>query len=315
MSEMIKAPGRADAERAAEVLVSAGVSRVVLFGSVARGDASALSDIDLAAIYDDLDYRDRPAKEAELSALAKATVGRPVDLLVTDRPEWKVRTQQVRTSLEHRVAEEGVVLTDLGAGTVDWSKEMVLPTSDYEEAVRRLREVSNALTTLSRELRPDDRERAEREHGDPDEALYMFAVRMENACGQVQRVVESALKALVHAGGDERYLKGHDINELCESLSAPHLAGIRALVDEDTAAEITRWHQLSRYQPDTPHVEEDMTTLAPRMAEAACAVASYAVTWFNEADPNVKRILRAVTDIETRVTAHDLESGEARPNN
>ena len=55
-----------DARRAAEALAAAGVGRVVLFGSVARGAATERSDIDLVAIYDDIDYN-------------KRTVSRPVE--------------------------------------------------------------------------------------------------------------------------------------------------------------------------------------------------------------------------------------------
>ena len=306
---MMDSPCRADAEKAARALVSAGASRVVLFGSVARGDATGLSDIDLVAIYDDLDYRDRPAMEQRLCALARAAVGRPVDLVVTDWPEWKVRTEQVRTSLENRVAREGVVLADRGAGVVDWDKEMVLPTSDYGEAVRRLREVSNAITMLSHDLGPGDRETAERERGDPEEAVYMFVVRMENACGQAQRVVESAVKALVHLGGRERYLKGHDINELCHALAAPHSGEIRELMDEGTAGEITRWHELSRYEPDEPQPERDMIELMRRLAGVACSIATYTIAQFDEEDPHVRRIRRTAGHVRSRLAGYDLESG------
>ena len=119
------APGRADAERAAAALISAGVSRVVLFGSVARGEATGRSDIDLVAIYDDMDYAERAALERELSALAGDEAGRRVDVLATDRPEWKMRSEQLATSLESWIDKDGVVLADRGAGEVDWGKEMV----------------------------------------------------------------------------------------------------------------------------------------------------------------------------------------------
>lgn len=283
----------------------------MLFGSVARGEATGASDIDLVAIYDDLDYRERRTVELRLSALAREAVGHPVDVLVRDRPEWKVRSEQVLTSLENRVAREGVVLADRGAGKVHWNKEMVLPTNDYDEAVRRLRELSNAITMLSHDLGPGAREMAEREGGDPDEAIYMFVVRMENACGQVQRVVESAVKALVHAGGRERYLRGHDINRLCEALVAPYAGGIRQRMDEDTADEITRWQELSRYEPEKPPPEQDIVDVVPRLAGVACSVASYTVAQFDRDDAYVRRIRRAVIGIERRLIGHDLESGAA----
>ena len=105
-------PERADAELAASALAAAGVCRVVLFGSLARGEATERSDIDLLAIYDDLDYEDRWNKRWELSSLAADAVGYPVDVVVADWPEWKVRTEWVQTSLESRAARHGVVLAD-----------------------------------------------------------------------------------------------------------------------------------------------------------------------------------------------------------
>ena len=45
-----------DARRAADELIAAGAGRVLLFGSLARGEQRGASDIDLVAVYDDLDY-------------------------------------------------------------------------------------------------------------------------------------------------------------------------------------------------------------------------------------------------------------------
>lgn len=69
-------PTFAEAERAARVVAEAGAGSVLLFGSVARGDAHPYSDIDLLVIYDDLDYGHRQALTAELEGLAEAEVGR-----------------------------------------------------------------------------------------------------------------------------------------------------------------------------------------------------------------------------------------------
>lgn len=61
-------------------LRQAGITRLSLFGSVARGDDEARSDVDLAAEFD-------PAAQMDLFRLAgleqhiAALIGRPVDLL------------------------------------------------------------------------------------------------------------------------------------------------------------------------------------------------------------------------------------------
>ena len=141
MSVVVRVPCREDAELVASLLAAEGVSKVVLFGSVARGEATEHSDIDLMAIYDDIDYRHREAKKRELTARAECTVGYEVDMVVTDRPEWKARSENLLTSLECSVARYGVVLVDKEVERVDWGKQMVLPTNGYEAAVRHLREV------------------------------------------------------------------------------------------------------------------------------------------------------------------------------
>lgn len=49
----VAVPSEVAARRAADALVAAGAGRVLLFGSVARGDQGVHSDIDLVAIFDD----------------------------------------------------------------------------------------------------------------------------------------------------------------------------------------------------------------------------------------------------------------------
>ena len=303
-----KAPCRADAEQAAALLVSAGVSRVMLFGSVARGEATDDSDIDLVAIYDDLDYSDRFAREQALSRLAEAEVGYPVEVLVTDHPEWKVRSENVVTSLESRAVDDGVVLADRGVGEVDWGKEMVLPTNGHEAALRRLREVSGALRTLNMFLKPDNAEREARESGDNDEALYLQVIRFEGACGQAQRAVESAINGLVHAAGRRREIRGHDIGRLSAELVEPYRSEVNARLALIGAGELTRWHQDSRYTPDQP-VEPPTADHVRAMAEVACKVAAYTVEQLGESEQDASRVRQATTAIEQRLNSRDLETG------
>ena len=236
MSARTVVPCRADAERAAAALADVGVSRVVLFGSVARGEATERSDIDLAAIYDDLDYRTRSERVQELSSLASAAAGHPVEVFVTDRPEWKVRTEQVCISFESRAARDGVVLVDRGAGKVNWDKEMVMPSTDYDVALTRLYETRCGLTSLLARLLPDREEQLEREQGDNDVAVFASAIRFGWACAHVQYTVEVALKALIHLdGGRQDPDRRHDLNALCSDLPEPHRRTVRSWLSEETA--------------------------------------------------------------------------------
>ena len=53
------APTIDDARRAGRALTDAGAREVMVFGSVAKGEARPYSDIDLVVVLDDLDYRSR----------------------------------------------------------------------------------------------------------------------------------------------------------------------------------------------------------------------------------------------------------------
>ena len=151
---MLQIPCRADAQRAADALARSGVAQVLLFGSLARDEAGEGSDIDLVAVFDDLDYAQRRSRRMELARLACAASGHRVDLHVTDRPEWRIRTEQVLTSFERRIAAHAVPLTDTPPDGVSWEKEIGLPRSDVDEAAARLKDTLRSLIALGGELAP-----------------------------------------------------------------------------------------------------------------------------------------------------------------
>ena len=69
-------PTVADARRAAEVPADAGAGRVLLYGSVASGEQTPDSDIDLVAVFDDLgDYADRWRRKGTLAEAARKACG------------------------------------------------------------------------------------------------------------------------------------------------------------------------------------------------------------------------------------------------
>ena len=126
-------PRMADAERAAEAVAVEGVSRVLLFGSVARGEAGPDSDIDLVVIHDDLDYSTRRERSDELARLARHASGCRVFVYVTDWPEWAHRSKEVSTSLECAITSDAVTSTN-GDRTARWEKEIGRPETNRDEA-------------------------------------------------------------------------------------------------------------------------------------------------------------------------------------
>jgi predicted nucleotidyltransferase len=67
----------------------AGVLEVWLFGSLARGDATARSDADLLIVVDHDDRR--PMDRAPEFLRLLEGLGRPVDVVVVTAAEWRAR--------------------------------------------------------------------------------------------------------------------------------------------------------------------------------------------------------------------------------
>ena len=141
-------PTRGDAHRAVEALHELDAGIVVLYGSVGSGTAQEGSDIDLCLVFDDLgDYSTRMREKDPIVEAASAAVGCPVDVFMTDRPEWAVRVGCV-SSLERRIADYGIVLKERPAGNVDWDKTVEPPTTDDGYAQDALHHMRRALTDL-----------------------------------------------------------------------------------------------------------------------------------------------------------------------
>ena len=268
-------PSVSDAERAAEVLVAAGVSRVVLFGSVARGDQTVRSDIDLVAIYDDLDYDQREDLIETLQEAAGEASGYPVELVVTDRPEWKVRTEGIQTSTERRVASYGRVLVDRPAAGVDWDKPMVAATNDLEEARSTLGAVDWAVMQLR-----SYRLGAIKNRRDPDE--YWTALLW--ACAAAYAAVADSVRALIHlAAVPGSTTWGHDIDELLGRLVEPHRTNFHLLLRPPDPYVIGMWREKtipdwSEYPRPRPTRDghKPAVRLVEALAWAACRAALYA---------------------------------------
>jgi len=104
-------PGAVDvrqplAEAVRRILSVSSPSRIILFGSQARGDADAGSDIDLMVIEPNVD---RPAWEAARLYRAIGWVGIGVDVLVYSDAEFARRSVVPGTVL-HQALKEGKVV-------------------------------------------------------------------------------------------------------------------------------------------------------------------------------------------------------------
>ncbi len=81
--------------------------RVILFGSGARGDARADSDLDLLVIFDQIDKDRRFELTASLMAAVTSPV--PLDIIVTDLEEFEAK-RNVNGSMLYWPAHEGLLM-------------------------------------------------------------------------------------------------------------------------------------------------------------------------------------------------------------
>ena len=161
-SDELAPPTMADAQRAAEALSELGAARVLLYGSVAAGTQRCGSDIDLVAVFDDLDRsevsRDRLCEQARAAAGCEAEV----EVFVTDRPEWAHRTRSVASSFEAHIAPAAIVLFDRPAppGAVRWRKKISRPADDRSEGLSKLGHAARLVAGFDYKLTllgtPDD---------------------------------------------------------------------------------------------------------------------------------------------------------------
>ncbi len=271
------APDFVAARRAAGALLDAGVGRVLLFGSLARGEATHTSDVDLVAIYDDLDYAERWTRRCALERRAEAAAKRNVDVYVTDAPEWAVRTTEVPCSLEARISTYAIELADADThGSIDWDKEIGLPANPAAELASRLTDVSDAVARLTRYLRPGPDEADAKADGDIDELAALEDVRFAAAMGEIQTMVESAAKTVHIVRMGTAPAHSHSIPALLapqpEHVGETFSTLARGALDLE---HLHLWRQGSTYSADRPQARFDEEQLR-NGAAAALAIAEFA---------------------------------------
>ncbi|MCY3562004.1 MAG: nucleotidyltransferase domain-containing protein [bacterium] len=274
-------PSRADAAAAAEVLIDRGVAEVLLFGSVARGGAGAGSDIDLVAIFADLDYSEREQRRRELEAAAGAVVPWPVQVHVTDRPEWRARVEQVSTSFERQASTESVrVAAAAREGPVYWGKEMVLPMSDPFEALRYFdASVLPSLQGVAAASIRTDIEDVPHESSVPVEKRRLN--RMVRLCADAALAAETSVKAMAKLYSSptptDKELKrnGHTIDAvLRRHVQEPQRGEMQAAFDRlgVDLVELSSWRSKAAYADDAEVVRAEADRLAPAYAIMASEI-------------------------------------------
>lgn len=86
--------------------------RILLFGSVARGEEGPDSDLDLLVVLDHLDPSERPRLVGAIRRAISAPA--PIDIFVTDAAEFE-RRKDIPGSIHYWPAREGELVFDRAA--------------------------------------------------------------------------------------------------------------------------------------------------------------------------------------------------------
>ncbi len=321
-----QAPTIGDAEKAAAALMAAGAGEVWLYGSVARGESRDHSDIDLVAIFDDLDYRRRLHLGIELNQAASNACNQRVEVLVTDRPEWRIQTTQVPASFASAISDDLVLLASKPCilDSVDWDKQQVMPTSDEELADERLRAVRLNIDAIGTNLEPSW---AELELTDSDEYADHFdvrAARLIAVCAAAHLAIENAAKALaVSSGVEAQTLWTHNVADLVDSLESEDNDAVEEMLAAapdlvKSSKYITMWRERGAYGgPTEGMTAQEVATPAftAALAMIACDVALYAADTLERSNPKrpaAEHLRRRVTAVSNRLKEFDIATGEPR---
>ena len=297
---------------------------MLLFGSVARGDAQPGSDIDLVAVFDDIDYSRRRSLSVNLSERAEAASGRSVEVIVTDWPEWRRRINGVSSSFEAAIAPHAVALVERPAQAVRWDKEIGLPDTNQTEALGRLDEAAKSLHSMLAHLLPSEGETEALERGEADDEGHRRNWRMIDICSAAALAVETALKALTALTG-EPVPHRHGIH-LLVALTGARQDDVRVVLSaleantldlsEPPYHDITVWRQAGTYISDRPELGlKDTSRLAPMLAEAAAELTDMAADDIEAAlgaNETIERARRITTEARGIIDTKDLMTGKPR---
>lgn len=323
LAETSTAPTLREAQRAAEELARAGAARVLLFGSVACGEARLGSDIDLVAVFDDIDYSRRLAMQLDLQAAAESVVGHRVEVLVTDWPEWRCRTREVTASLEAAISSNAVVMFDRKPSEVLWDKEIGLPDDNNKEALGRLAEAWKALTEVLDGTSMKESERLELAAGREEGVLRERHWRLMAVCQHGAEAIETSVKCLVALAGNPVRWK-HDIETLLSDTGDYRPQAERALSSLERSViggagerygDITMWRQAGTYVSERAEIDLEVSScLAPLIANAALEVTAVAAAELSSRagnDPAVTGVTEFISALRVALSERDLIAGRA----
>ena len=304
------APTVHDARRAAEVLPGS----VMLFGSVARGEAGPWSDIDLMCVVDDVETSERAGMELALLKRARRACGRQVEVVLTDWPGW-LSWKEWPSTLEHSASRDGMWLKRQTPGPgVDWNKKMV-PQRIRSAAVAA--SLHNTYTNLSQALyamTPSSEEIGIARDQEQEEYWSAVWVRLGGINSHLHMAVEQSLVVLCHLIGAPYSIASHNLLPLYHNLKRYGLDDLDSWLEGIDLEWVEAWRagvshraDLERSEDTTWELSRASATVADQTANLASLLVENTVA-YTEAVVTISEA--AVAIVEGRVSKSEIPNTE-----
>ena len=327
-----RAPNMDDARKAAEVAAThPRVEQVLVFGSVARGDASEWSDIDLLVLIGDVSNKEWGDASHEIRSdvnHACADIeGKPIDVIVQRRADFEYLSANVSASFEHVAWGDAVLLyqssPDLmpARGKVNGvpRDNLALAAEHVKSACRNVDNLQNTIDNISA--------REARMTASPSNTGRSIENLRENRYSKLleegHMVIELSFRSAASSSEGLSLGKGHEIGDYISMMGdTPERAALAEAVDPLRRDNKIRTWRLASY---TGHIKE---WAAETTAENASAHIDAALTCSRVAIEAVESragenqslldtmvgTREALTDLENSPRSPaELESGPATP--
>ena len=298
-------PTVADARQAASALPGS----VLLFGSVARGEATPDSDIDLICVVDSVEDRRRGNVGLELSAAAREACSRPVDVIVADWPHW-LSWRSLPSTVEHRAWREGMWLRRRPPGPkTDWSGLMVPGQVRAGAVAASLHNTATQLYAALRDMYPTDLEAEHAAGQRADDYWDMVRDRLGGVNADLHIAVEQCFVALCHLIGAPYAAPAHRLQPLYDSLTEYGLTELDSWLDGIDLAWVEQWRSAGSYRLDLARGDDSTVQLGRATATLADHTAGLASTMVSDTTAYTRAVAE-ISEAVVRIVTQRVERSE-----
>ena len=295
-------------------LLSALPGSVLLFGSVARGEATPESDIDLICIVDRVEERERGDIGLELSTAAAKACSRPVDVIVADWARW-LSWRSLPSTVEHRAWKEGTWLRHRPPDPeTDWSNLMVPGQIRAAAVAASLYNTAAHLEAALGDMSPTALEAEAASSGEAERYWDLVWNRLGRINADLHIALEQCFVALCHLIGAPFVTPAHRLQPLYDALTEYGLEDLDSWLDGIDLAWVELWRSGGSYRPDLTRDEESTARLsrtAAVVADRTAGLSSTLVTDTTSYSRTVAEISEAVVAIVVdRVERSDVTDTE-----